>query len=220
MPNWCDNELAIIGPAESLTKFLQGFLPNGLFQQVFPTGIQKLGSVYNFPGEDDGLNFEFIVPVPESLRAVDKGSDEMFYRILHTDESAHFSTREEAWEHFVNRDPRDEDELRAIAGTYKRNLEEHGYLTWYDFQIKNWGTKWEGQLVSIKATSPRRVELRFDTAWSPPEPLILSAAKLFPVLKFDLKYWEGGGGFKGRLTILDYHIINKWDDDYCGPRGG
>ena len=41
------------------------------------------------------------------------------------------------------------------------------------------------------------VGFHFDTAWSPPTPVIAKAAERFPALTFDLRYFECGYCFNG-----------------------
>ena len=60
----------------------------------------------------------------------------------------------------------------------------------------------------------------FDTAWSPPVPVIRKAAELFPSLSFELRYFESRGRFNGMLCCSRGGV----DYDECGPyfgdRGG
>jgi hypothetical protein len=53
----------------------------------------------------------------------------------------------------------------------KANLEAHGYSTWYDFCVNEWGTKWDvggdGMEVELKGLK-NDATLCFDSAWSPP----------------------------------------------------
>ena len=52
-----------------------------------------------------------------------------------------------------------------------RNLATHGYSTWYDFCVNEWGTKWDvgGDGMEVDpATVETDVTLSFDSAWSPP----------------------------------------------------
>jgi hypothetical protein len=50
--------------------------------------------------------------------------------------------------------------------------EKYGYSNWYDWQVANWGTKWdvdgEGGYGELKTDDPNAVSLYFDTAWAPP----------------------------------------------------
>jgi hypothetical protein len=52
-----------------------------------------------------------------------------------------------------------------------RNLATHGYATWYDFCVNEWGTKWDvggdGMEVELEGLA-NDTTLCFDSAWSPP----------------------------------------------------
>lgn len=71
-----------------------------------------------------------------------------------------------------------------------------GYRGWYDFCCANWGTKWDADIPSL-TVKPSGLCYHFDTAWSPPVPVVIAAARLFPSLSFELVYCEPGNGFSG-----------------------
>jgi hypothetical protein len=58
-----------------------------------------------------------------------------------------------------------------LEAAEKRNLATHGYKTWYDFCVNEWGTKWDvggdGNEVELEGLE-NDVTLSFDSAWSPP----------------------------------------------------
>jgi hypothetical protein len=89
----------------------------------------------------------------------------------------------------------------------------------YEWCIANWGTKW-GFCDVEREVRPRSIIFTFQTAWSPPEPLIRKLGEMFPKLEFTLKYYECGGGFSGKLHIKDGEINEEYNDNYRGNRGG
>jgi hypothetical protein len=57
-----------------------------------------------------------------------------------------------------------------------RNIMYSGYATWYEFATLNWGTKWNAYRWGIVEGG-----ISFDTAWSPPVPVIEKlATEMFP----------------------------------------
>jgi hypothetical protein len=74
----------------------------------------------------------------------------------------------------------------------KSNLEKHGYSTWYDYCVNEWGTKWDvgGDDGMITEDGPNALRMSFDSAWAPPVP----AMEKFQDLGFKVKlvYWESG----------------------------
>lgn len=54
-----------------------------------------------------------------------------------------------------------------------------GYDTWYDWALATWGCKWDASHSDID-TGDRWIELRFDTAWCPPEGVLAALRARFP----------------------------------------
>ena len=87
----------------------------------------------------------------------------------------------------------------------KANFEAHGYATWYDYCVNEWGTKWDvGADGQATVTSPNTITMGFDSAWAPP----IAAMEKFQDLGFKVKlvYWESGMCFAG--------IYDENGDDY------
>jgi hypothetical protein len=90
---------------------------------------------------------------------------------------------------------------------------------WYNWCINNWGTKWDASDPNI-TDNKSATTYEFSTAWAPPIPVIMAAAAQYPELTFDMRYWEGGMGFQGRLRVKGNEILIHEDKDYNGSRGG
>jgi len=74
--------------------------------------------------------------------------------------------------------------------------EKYGADDWYDWQVKNWGTKWnpvDGELDS----NDGRLFYTFNTAWGPPMEAISTLSKRYPEALFTLAYDEPGMDFGG-----------------------
>ena len=88
----------------------------------------------------------------------------------------------------------------------KANLEAHGYATWYDYCVNEWGTKWDvgGDGDQASQDSPTDLRMNFDSAWAPP----IAAMEKFQDLGFKVKliYWESGMCFAG--------LYDENGDDY------
>ena len=85
--------------------------------------------------------------------------------------------------------------------------------------MDNWGTKWntDGGYRDDQGT---RIMLTFDTAWSPPIPIVDALSELYPKTKFSLRYYECGMGFKGRYAVKGGKVIAEEHGEYRGRRGG
>ena len=92
----------------------------------------------------------------------------------------------------------DEDPKQIeLEAQEKSNLEKHGYSTWYDYCVNEWGTKWDvgGDGDQASQDTPTDIRMNFDSAWAPPVP----AMDKFEALGFKVKlvYWESGMCFCG-----------------------
>ena len=72
---------------------------------------------------------------------------------------------------------------------------------WYHWNIQNWGTKWDvtADSVEIELEDSEMLEVSFDTAWSPPEPICKRLREMFPESSFSWFYNEPGMEFAGYL---------------------
>ena len=78
---------------------------------------------------------------------------------------------------------------------------EYGYDNWYDWRNNNWGTKWDiNTEVHVDDLYDEGCTLIFQTAWSPPEPIIEKLQEMFPDITFYGGYigegWEFAGVFR------------------------
>lgn len=94
----------------------------------------------------------------------------------------------------------------------------------YEWCTENWGTKWG--ICNARIFSNRicrdwgKVVYYFECAWSPPIPVIEKMAELFPLLTFELKYFEGGMAFKGIMVCSEGKVKKHTTARYRGSRGG
>ena len=104
-----------------------------------------------------------------------------------------------------------EDKQAAHEAQMKSNLEKHGYANWYDWNIANWGTKWDFALESIDRTDANTVVASFESAWSPPT----TAYERLMELGFEITayYYEPGMCFVGKWEdgCDDYFEIGGYD---------
>jgi len=78
----------------------------------------------------------------------------------------------------------------------------------YEWCIENWGTKWNAIETNIAYGSSTIVVL-FDTAWSPPLPIVHKMSEMFPTLKFTIKYSEEGMGFEGQNIFYGGKLVSS-----------
>ena len=90
--------------------------------------------------------------------------------------------------------------MSAPANIYQGTLgeaddEDFKSCTWLEWNLANWGTKWNAYNSSY-TTSNGVTEILFHTAWSPPFPVIVAFANTFKI-DFEHRYCEGSQSFWG-----------------------
>lgn len=99
---------------------------------------------------------------------------------------------------------------------YKVTKKLTGSEDWYEWSVKNWGTKWNADTYFI---SEDKKCVSFVTAWGPPLGVIDELIRLHPKEYFLLEYAEPGTGFSGRVEYNgDGNPIHEdYDDIREGP---
>jgi hypothetical protein len=92
------------------------------------------------------------------------------------------------------------EEWQRSETVAEENKKKYGYKGWYDFHIAKWGTKWELSCETEVEVGKGKVTYTFQTAWAPPTRIIAEAAKLYPDLKFEMKFCEQGMEYAGVFT--------------------
>jgi hypothetical protein len=93
----------------------------------------------------------------------------------------------------------------------------------YEWCCKNWGTKWNACEINLDDSNMEfsgYIEYSFDTAWSPPKPVILALTKKFPKLKIYHRYFECGAAYNGLAVYENGILVKEEEGAYFGNRGG
>lgn len=81
-----------------------------------------------------------------------------------------------------------------------KNYREHGFVSWYEWSKKNWGTKWNAYSQNDKRNTEDTVY--FQTAWSSPLELMQALSKMFPLVKLAFAYAdEDSGSNAGKILF-------------------
>jgi hypothetical protein len=100
-------------------------------------------------------------------------------------------------------------------------------MDWYNWNVRNWGTKWEiGSDNAYVQRQPRAVQYELTTAWSPPVEALDNLAKQYPTLALSLVSIDEGDLFAvevawnngNRLYEIDLpitHELNEKLHGYC-----
>lgn len=90
----------------------------------------------------------------------------------------------------------DTDKGAEMAKLYEENKKKYGYSHWYDWQVGNWGTKWDICDIHEMDIGEDGIHISFNTAWSPPIEAYDRLTELG--YEIDAQYYEGGCAFVGR----------------------
>jgi Ferredoxin-like domain in Api92-like protein len=173
-------------------------------------------------GESMPIDFNKIIPRPESLNitsgsTTDNGIAILKYRA--GDETEIHKIMQYKWSRgFANYD----DLINHLLEKGSANLEEaakalenekiYGHRDWYSWTRDNWGTKWNAYSQELREDGV----IKFETAWSTPEPVICALSRMFPDAQFDVRYADEDFGHNvGEYTYVDGEMVEGGQ-----PEGG
>ena len=84
----------------------------------------------------------------------------------------------------------------------KEMIQKHGAKNWYDWCIKNWGTKWDRSEYEVVSDEWKdgSIEVLFSTAWSPPAEILKLISTKYGVKIID-HYEEEGYNSAGHIEF-------------------
>lgn len=201
MPNWCENSLFITGKKKDIVDFL------------------------NYNGSGD-FNFNKYLPIPEIYEKFDTTNSKDGRDVLHHE---HIKKEDGSYETISTPKYATDEEYEKYSADYdaavKEQKEKYGFVGWYDWNVFNWGTKWDidkienkgliAQIENNKDNEEVTIELFFDTAWSPCVVFLENIYTKFPDLTFDLYYIELGEFFAGHTSAYFEDGEGIFEDE-CG----
>jgi len=193
MPNYCENELRVSIPwfkDEDKDKEIAAKEELQKFKEFAKSGTES---------EERVIDFNKFVPYPtnfEEQDAVSQKREEERNKAIEEGMS-----REEAYKKYP---------------CIKDGFNDGGY----NWRIENWGTKWNSCYPELVEETEDELNYEFRTAWGPPEPVVKKMGEMFPLLDFDLRYFEMGAAFNGILRIEQGEITQEEEGKYFGNRGG
>lgn len=97
------------------------------------------------------------------------------------------------------------EERAAQLQREEDNIKKYGFKNWYDFQVANWGTKWNAceveEMHELDDTGYGTAVYSFATAWSPPDGVVKAMSKMFPNLDFCMECREESGEWNVELRF-------------------
>jgi hypothetical protein len=93
----------------------------------------------------------------------------------------------------------------------KRFIKKYGTDNWYNWQIDNWGTKWD----CYDQIEISEGEVHFNTAWSTPMRALGKLSRMFEDITIEVKYAdEDFGSNVGTYTLQGGDIIDVYQPEY------
>jgi hypothetical protein len=204
MPNWVISRIFITGPEEKIKEFEDRVIDmSGDAEKVF--SFQRIS-----PTPAELVNTMSPSPRPTIQKVINnKGEEETV----------------EIYPMFLN-----EWEMKAAAGRGETPPEpivcnnatpqmceelilKYGRSNWYDWQLFNWGTKWD---ANESFYNKEDKILQFETAWSVPAPIHQKMADMFPNLQFNGIYAdEDFGSNAGYIENGVSYAFDNQSEEAC-----
>lgn len=84
----------------------------------------------------------------------------------------------------------------------------------YNWCVENWGTKWNSYGVGVGRPDENTLCVDFDTAWSPPLPIIGKLGEMYPNARFELEFREEGMCFEGGFICENGKVLESWSGEF------
>ncbi len=100
------------------------------------------------------------------------------------------------------------EELLNLGKIQIDNIINYNALNWYDWNIKNWGCKWNSSNFNI---SEDYKTITYETPWNPAKEVIIEISRQNPEMKFGFLYSDENIGANVGYMLLKNGVI-----DYAG----
>lgn len=201
-------------------------MPNYVKNKVIMKGIGKLpifktkeiAKLPIFNSEDmKELDFNLIIKMPEELK-IESGwkngiAIETVLRKLDKWNIVNRKRMVEAYYQYqLKRTQSDEEQLIELGLKLISNYVKFDAETWYEWCIKNWGTKWNALSTEIISDD----EITFETAWSAPEQIVAALAKMYP--ETPVEHWWADEDIGHNTGYKKYSGENELESYYPDSR--
>jgi len=173
-------------------------------------------------GETRHIDFNKILPMPESLNITSgsttengiailryrEGDDRKIREIMGYAWGQKFSTPDEMIEYMLEKGSANLVEAQKALD----NERLYGVRDWYGWSTANWGTKWNAYSTNDTDAD----EVSFETAWSNPFPVIVALSVKYPEAVFHMRYADEDFGH----NVGEYSLQNGEVIDENIPEGG
>lgn len=172
-------------------------MPNHVMSHLRLSGDQnRINEILeSIKGEDTVLDFNKIIPMPESLdieasSKTDHGlaAYKEFIAVYIFDGSVQkpdlLNIPEKSEQAFLRMRKDIQPDEWELGKTAFQNQIKYGAPTWYEWAIENWGTKWNAYDTDTASDNT----IIFQTAWSGAMPVISKLAEMYPEISFEFRW--------------------------------
>lgn len=224
MPNWCFNKV-IVNDDEDFKKianFVKGKESIFDFQVIVPIPETLYITEGSLTSRALNSYLSAINPANEEFKGITKVTPAEYAEILSKcTVSPHCGVKDDLTATEVDNIQND-DFVKGASETDKKfannilelgkvvadNYINYGCRSWYDFCVTYWGTKWNACDVDISSDENT---IFFNTAWSPPLPVILALSEKVPNIPIEIDFADSDdfGGFAGKITFMNGKIVSE-----------
>lgn len=192
-------------------------MPNNVRNLVrFSGSDDDVRSLMNRIQNDDlgygTIDFDKVIHMPESLN-IEDGS-------IKADALKCYHAKTSYSRYFIGKDILEKypgkklEDLRELGRQYLKNKHDYGFMTWHEWRVANWGTKWNAYCQSAK--NERNPGLDFATAWCPPHQIISEIARTNPSISIVHEWADENTGVNcGRRRYQNGSLV----ENYMPERG-
>lgn len=114
----------------------------------------------------------------------------------------------------IIRPPADKmDEYHSAKGWNDGKSYGDTEYNWYNWNITNWGTKWDASESELVDESEISLQYRFDTPWGVAEGALIALSKQYPDVGFNLEFEEETGwGGEVEFTNGESVVIQEYQN--------
>ena len=189
MPNYVKHRVRISGSKEVISRFTNEILRSE-------------------ESEDLCFSFQKVLPRPSSrdIESSSKLEDGMTF--LNGSSSEKLSLYERYFRKYKEEMGKKVIESISLGKIGISNQLAYGYPSWYEWNIANWGTKWDACDAIVEVTDGV-INLDFQTAWSTCRPVFARLSELYPSLQIEVSYADEDYGYNcGRYRFIGGECSN------------
>jgi len=165
-------------------------------------------------GETRHIDFNKIIPMPESLNITSGSTTDNGIAILRYREGDYNGIREIMGYAWGQKFSTPDEMIEYMLEKGLANLEEaqkaldnerlYGVRDWYGWSTANWGTKWNAYNQEVREDG----DIKFETAWSTPEPVFAALSIKYPDAEIRVRFADEDFGHNvGEFTYKNGECV-------------